>query len=149
MKIQKSIKNFSFAYCVEVRKSSHTKEETLNVSQNSMLKRVSIVILKPKAEKESGDWGRLHNEDLPDLHAFPNIIRMTNSRRINWARDVVSMRQQRNEYSILVGKPAGKRPLGRTRRKWRSIKRVPIAIGRDSVDWVHLKSFDSWTLSLA
>jgi len=112
-----------------------------------MLKRVSIVIFKPKAEKETGDWGRLHNENLPNLHSFLNIIRMTNSRRINWARNVVSIREQRNEYSILVGTPAGKRPLGRTRRKWKSIKRVTVATGWDSVDWIHLKSLDSWTVS--
>jgi len=118
------------------------------VSQNSVLKRVSLVIFKPKAEKETGDWVRLHNEDLPNLHSFPNIIRMTNSRRINLARDVVSMREQRNEYSIFVGKPAGKRPLGIPRRKWKNI-RFPISIGWDSVDWISLKSFDSWTLSLA
>jgi len=100
-------------------------------------------------EKETGDSGRLHNEDLYNLHSILNMIRMTNSRRINWARNVVSMREQRNEYSILVGKSAGKRPLGRPRRKWKSIKRVPIAIGWDSVDWIHLKSFDPWTLFLA
>ena len=122
-KIQKSIISLTFVCCVEVRNSSHTKEETLNVSQNSELKREGLVIFKPKAEKETGDWGRLHNEELANLHSFLNIIRMTNSRRINWARNVVSMREQRNEYSILVGKPAGKRPLWRPRRKWKSIKR--------------------------
>jgi hypothetical protein len=83
-KIKKSIKNFNFDSCVEVRNSSHAKEDTVNVSQNSVENRVSIVIFKPKAEKETGDWGRLHNEDLPNLHSSPNIIRMTNSRRINW-----------------------------------------------------------------
>ena len=111
-----------------MRNPSHTKQETLNLSQNSVLKRVSIVILKSKAEKETGDWERIYNEDVPNLHCFPNKIRMTNSRRINWARNVESMQEQRNEYSILVGKPAGKRPLGRPRRKWKSIKRFPIAI---------------------
>jgi hypothetical protein len=124
-----------------------TKEETLNVSQNSVLKRVGTVICKPKAEKETGDRGRLHNEGLPNLHSSPNIIRMTNSSRINWARNVVSMREQINEYSILVGKPAGKRPPGEPGRNWKSIKRVPMAIGWDSVDWIHLMSFDSWVVS--
>jgi hypothetical protein len=82
---------------MEVRNSSHPKKETLNVSQNNVLKRVSIVIFKPKAEKETGDWERLHNEDLLNLHSSPNIIRTTNSRTTNWARDVVSMREQRND----------------------------------------------------
>jgi hypothetical protein len=52
------------------------------------------------------------------------------------------MREQRNDYSILVGKPAVKRPLGRHRCKWKSIKGATIATGWDSVGWIHLQSFD-------
>jgi len=61
---------------------------------------------------------RLHNEELNDLYCSPNIVRMIKSRRMRWAGHVAGMRKSRGVYRVLVGKPEGKRPLGRPRRRW-------------------------------
>jgi hypothetical protein len=60
----------------------------------------------------------MHNEELHSLYSSPNIIRMIKSRRMRWAEHVAPMRAKRNAYRVLVGKPEGKRPLGRRRRRW-------------------------------
>jgi hypothetical protein len=59
----------------------------------------------------SGGWRKLHNEELHNLFSSPSIIRMTDSRRMMWAGHVARMGEKRNAYTILVGKPEGKRPL--------------------------------------
>jgi len=69
----------------------------------------------PKREEGVGGWRRLHNEKLHNLHASPNIIRVIKSKRMRWAGHVAWMKEMRNAYVILVGKPAGKGPLGRPR----------------------------------
>jgi hypothetical protein len=61
----------------------------------------------------TGEWRKLHFEDLPDLYSSPSIIRIIKSRRIRWADHVARMGEKRNAYRLLVGKPEGKRPLGR------------------------------------
>jgi hypothetical protein len=66
----------------------------------------------------TGDWRKLHNEELHNLYSSPNITRMIKSRRMRWAGHVARMGETRNAYKILVGKPEGKRPLGRPRRRW-------------------------------
>jgi hypothetical protein len=63
----------------------------------------------------AGDWRKLHNAELLNLYSLPGIIRMSKSRRMRWIRHVARMGTQRNAYRILVGKPEGKRPLGRPR----------------------------------
>jgi hypothetical protein len=64
-------------------------------------------------------WNRkLHNEELHKFYSSPSIIRMIKSRRMRWAWNVARMGERRNAYKILVGKPEGKRPLGRSRRRW-------------------------------
>jgi hypothetical protein len=63
----------------------------------------------------AGGWRRLHNEELHNLYIPRNIIRMIKSRRMRWVGHVALMGEMRNSYSILVGKPEGKRPLGRTK----------------------------------
>jgi hypothetical protein len=60
----------------------------------------------------------LHNEELHNLYSSPNIIRIIKSRRMRWAGHVARMEETRNTYRILVGKPEGKRPLGRPRCRW-------------------------------
>ena len=63
-----------------------------------------------------GDWRRLHNEELNDMYPSPNIVQVIKSRRMRWAGNVVHMGEERGVYRILVGKPEGRRPLGRPRR---------------------------------
>jgi hypothetical protein len=75
------------------------------VSENRVLGR----IIAPKREEVAGGWRRLHNEELHNVYAIPNIIRMINSRRMIWAGHIARMGDVRNAYKILVGKPEGKR----------------------------------------
>jgi hypothetical protein len=83
----------------------------LRVFENRVLRR----IFGPKRDGVAGDWRKLHNEELDKLYSSPNIIRMIKSRRMRWAGNVARMGETRNAYRILVGKPEGKRPLGRPR----------------------------------
>jgi hypothetical protein len=73
--------------------------------------------LRPKRDNVTGDWRKLHNEELHNLYSWPNIIRMVKSRRMRWTGNVARMGETRNAYRILVGKPGGKRPLGRRPRR--------------------------------
>jgi hypothetical protein len=68
-------------------------------------------ILGPKRDEVTGDWRKLHNEELHNLYSSPNIIRMITSRRIKWAWHVAQVGEKRNACRILVGKPGIKRPL--------------------------------------
>jgi hypothetical protein len=63
----------------------------------------------------TGDWRKLHNEELHNLYSSLRTIRVIKSRRMRWAGHVAQMGEKRNAYRILVGKPEGKRPLGRPR----------------------------------
>jgi hypothetical protein len=65
----------------------------------------------------TGEWRKLHNEELRDLYSSPSIIRMIKSRRMRWTGHVAQKGEKRNAYRLLVGKPEGKRPLGRPTRK--------------------------------
>jgi hypothetical protein len=74
-------------------------------------------IFGPKRDEVTGEWRKLHNEELRDLYCSPSIIRIIKSRRMKWAGHVARMGAKRNAYRLLVGKPEGKRPLGRPRRR--------------------------------
>ena len=88
-------------------------ERRLKVFKNRILRR----IFGPKRDEETGDWRKLHNEYLTDFYSSPNIVRVRKS-RMRWAVHVAHMGERRSLYRILVGKPEGKRPLGRPRRRW-------------------------------
>jgi hypothetical protein len=68
-----------------------------------------------KRDEVTGEWRKLHNEVLRDLYSSLSIIRVIMSRRMRWAGRVARMGEKRNAYRLLVGKPEGKRPLGRPR----------------------------------
>jgi hypothetical protein len=70
--------------------------------------RVRSRIFGPKRDEVTGGWRKLHNEELHGLYSSPYIIRMIKLRRMRWARNVAHMKEIRNEYKILVGKPEGK-----------------------------------------
>jgi hypothetical protein len=88
----------------------------------------------------------LHNEELHILHSSPNIIRQIKSRRMRCAGQVACIGKERNVYRVLMGKPEGKRPLGRPRHRWgEGIRMYVREIGWGSVDWTQLaQDRDQW-----
>ena len=69
-------------------------------------------------DEVTGEWRKLHKKELNDPYCSPNIVRVLKSRRMRWVRHVARMGERRGVYRVLVGKPKGKRPLGRPRRRW-------------------------------
>jgi hypothetical protein len=90
------------------------EEHRLRVFENRVVRRV----FGPKKDEVAGGWRRLHNEELHNLYASPDLIRVIKSRRLRWAVHVARIREMRNRYNALVGKSEGKRSLGRTRCRW-------------------------------
>jgi hypothetical protein len=87
----------------------------------------------------TGGWRKLHNEEFHNLYSSPSIIRIIKSRRMRWAGNVARMGEKRNVYRSLVGKPEGKRPLGRPKRRWiDNIKMEISEIGVSVLDWIGL-----------
>ena len=87
----------------------------------------------------TGEWRRLHNEDLNDLYYSPNIVRVIKSRRMRWAGHVARMGEETGVYRVLVGKPEGRRPLGRPRRRWVDNIRMDLQeVGYGYMDWIRL-----------
>jgi hypothetical protein len=118
------------------------EEHRRGVFENRVLRR----IFGPKREEVTGEWRKLHNEDLHDLYSLPSIIRIMKARRMRWARHVARMGERRNEYGLLVGKPEGRRSLGRTRRRWLDNVRMDLVeVGWGDVDWIGLaRDRDRW-----
>jgi hypothetical protein len=86
-----------------------------------------------------GGWIKLRNEELHNLYSSSSIIRIIKSRRMRWVGHVARMREKRHAYRLLVGKPEGKRPLGRPRYRWiDNIKIDLLEIGLSDVDWISL-----------
>jgi hypothetical protein len=94
----------------------------------------------------TGDWRKLYNDGLHNLYSSPNIIRMIKSRRMRGAGHVARMGETRNAHRIFVGKPEGKRPLGRPRCRWvDNIKMDLRGIGWDGRDLIVLaEDRDQW-----
>ena len=91
-------------------------------------------VFGPKRDEVTWEWRKLHNEELRDLYSLPNIVRVVKSRRMRWAGHVARMGEGRGAHRFLVGKPEGKRPLGRLRRKWEgNIKMDLREVGGDGV----------------
>jgi len=111
------------------------EERRLRVFENRILRR----IFGPKWDEVTGEWRKLHNEELNDLYCSPIILRVIQSRRIRWAGHVARMGEGRSVYRGLVGKPEGKRPVGRPRVRWEdNIKMDLQEVGCGDMDWIEL-----------
>ena len=103
-------------------------------------------IFWPKREGVTGEWRKLHNEELNDLYSSPNIVRVIKSRRMKWAEHMARMEGGRGVHKVLVGRREGKRPLGRPRCRWEdNIKMDLEEVGRGCGDWMELaEDRDRW-----
>jgi hypothetical protein len=118
------------------------EEDRLRVFENRVLRR----IFGPKRDEVTGEWRKLHSEELHNLYSSPDIIRQVKSRRMRWAGHVTRMGEERKVYKVLVGKPEGKRPFGRLRRRWENGIRMDLReIILGDVDWIRLaQDRDLW-----
>jgi len=111
------------------------EERKLRVFENMVLRK----IFGPRRDEVTREWKRLHNEELNDLYSSPSIVRVIKSRRMRWAGHVARMGEERGAYRVLVGKPEGRRPLGRPRRRWVDNSRMDLQeVGCGYVDWIGL-----------
>ena len=103
-------------------------------------------IFGPRREEVMGEWRRLHNEELNDLYSSLNNVRVIKSRRMRWAGRVAGMGEERGAYKVLVGKPEGRRPPGRPRRRWVYNIRMDLQeVGCGYMDWIGLaQDRDGW-----
>jgi hypothetical protein len=119
--------------------------------ENRVLRRIFGL----KKDEVMGEWRKLHNEELHDLYSLPSIIRIIKS-RTRWAGHVARMGEKKNTHRLLVGKPEGKRPLGRPRCGWVDNMRMDLGeVGWGDVDWIGLaqdknrwRALVNWVLNL-
>jgi hypothetical protein len=119
------------------------EERRLKVFENRVLRRV----FGPKRDEVTGKWKKLYNEELIDLYSLPNTVRVVKSRRMRWAGYVARMGEERGVHRVLVGKPEGKRPLGRPGRRWEDNIKMDLQKvgGGGRGDWMELaQDRDRW-----
>jgi hypothetical protein len=105
------------------------------VFENGVLRR----IFGPKRDEVTGEWRKLHNEELHDLCSLPSIIRVIKSRRMKWTGHVARIGEKTNTYRLLVRKPEERRTLGGPRRRWvRNIRMHLVEVGWGDVDWLRI-----------
>ncbi|KAJ4431085.1 hypothetical protein ANN_19680, partial [Periplaneta americana] len=133
----------------ELRKSMSGMLSQLNIGEEQRLRvpvfenKVLTKIFGAKRDEVTGEWRKLHNEELQALYSSLDIIRNIKSRRLRWAGHVARSDESRNAYRVLVGKPERKRPLGRLRRRWEdNIKMDLREVGYDDGDWINLTVLD-------
>ena len=115
------------------------------VSVCTSVYRVLRRVFGPKRNEVTGVWRKLHNEELRDLYSLPNIVRVVKSRRKKWAGHVARMGEGRGVHRVLVGKPEGKRPLGRPRRRWEDNIKMDLQEVGGGGDWMELaQDRDRW-----
>jgi len=111
------------------------KEHRLRVFKNRVLRK----IFEPKRDEVTEEWRTLYNEELNDQYSSSNIVWVIKLRRMRWAGHVVCMAEGRGMYRVFVGKPEGKRPLGRPRHRWEdNIKMNVQKVGCGGTDWIEL-----------
>jgi len=109
------------------------EQRKLRFFENNLLRRIFGL----RMDEVTGDWRRLHNEEINVLYTSPNNVRVIKWRRMRWADHVARMGEERGVYRVFVGKPEGKRPLGRPRRMWvDNIKMDLQEVGCGHVDWI-------------
>jgi hypothetical protein len=142
VKIYKTIILPVILYGCETWSLTLREERRLRVFENRVLRR----IFGPKRNEVTGEWRKLHSEELHNLYSSPDIIKQVKSRRMRWERHVARMGEERKVYKVLVGKPEGKRPLGRPRRRWEDGVRMGLReIDLGGVDWIRLaQDRDRW-----
>jgi len=118
------------------------EEGKLRVFENMVLRR----IFGPRRDEVTGERRRLHDVELNDLYPSPNIVRVIKSRRMRWAVHVACIGEERGVYRVLLGKPEGRRPLGRPRRRWVDNIRMDLQdVGCEYMDWIGLaQDRDRW-----
>jgi hypothetical protein len=118
------------------------EEHRLRVFETRVLRR----IFGPNRDEVTGEWRKLHIEDLHILYSSPNSVRQIKSRRLRWAGHVARMEEERNVYKVLMGNPEGKIPLGRPRRRWEDGIRMDLRErGWWSIEWIQLaQDRDRW-----
>jgi len=112
-RVQLTISSLIVLYGCETWSLTLREERRVRVFENRVLRGV----FGPKTDEVTGEWRKLH-EELSDLYSLPNIVRVVKSRRMRWAEHVTRMGEGSVVHRVLVGKPEGKRPLGRPRRRW-------------------------------
>jgi hypothetical protein len=111
------------------------EEHRLRLFENRVLKKIFGL----KRDEVTGEWRKLHNEELHDLYSSPSIIRIIKPRRMKWAGHVARMGEKRNVYRLLVGKPEKRRPLGRPRhRSLDNIRMDFVEVVWGDMDWIGL-----------
>jgi hypothetical protein len=142
IKIYKTIVLPVVLYGCETLSLTLREEHRLRVFENRMFRR----IFRPKRDEVTGGWRKLHNKELHGLYSSPSIVRVIKARRMRWVGHVARMGEVRCAYNILVGRPEGRRPLGRPRRRWEdNIKMDLREIGIGDVDWIHwTQDRDRW-----
>jgi len=128
-------------YGCEIWSLTLREERRLRVFENRVLRRFG-----PKRDEVTGKWKKLHNEELSHLYSLPNIVLVIKSRRMRWAGHVARMGEGRWVQRVLMGKPEGKRPLGRPRRRWEDNIKIDLKeVGGGCGDWMELaQDRDSW-----
>ena len=103
-------------------------------------------VFGPKTDRVTGEWRKLHNEELNDLYSLPSIVRVVKSRRMRWAGHVVHIGEDRGVHRMLVGKPKGKRLLRRPIHRWEDNIQMDLQeVGGGRGDWMELaQDRDGW-----
>jgi hypothetical protein len=142
IKIYRTIIRPVVLYGCETWSLALREERRLRVFENRVLRKV----FGPKRDEVTGEWRKLHNEELNDLYSLPNIVRVVKSRRTRWGGDVARMGEERGVHRVLVGKPEGKRPLGRPRRRWEDNLKVDVEeVGGGRGGWMEFaQDRDRW-----